>query len=263
MTRRPFPTVLIGLGVAALAAGCGKRLAPPANMTAVIKKQIEKEAEKAKAPVTVQATGNSFTIDDAQGRRLLEAKVHKLDGTVDLEKGLQVPIKLQQAKCRLFRGGKPQMDLESPTAIWDGKQLIADKSAHAVTSDKQTIIDSGKAVWTADTGHLALDNAKLQAKRQGKLDFTAEGPKALVAEQLVTMPAGGAGRNPEGQQLTADHVRWRMDTGKLEADGNVVILDAGTRITGERLKADTKLKKGRLTGGTRIQLKKTPLKNNG
>jgi lipopolysaccharide export system protein LptA len=247
-------------GTAVLAgglAGCRRRPDPiPINAGQAVKKEPRDRKGEDTASITVQGTGNAFKVQDEKGRQLLEARVEKVDGTFKPGVGLQGPVKLRMAKCRLFQQGKPQLNLDSPEAFWDGERLTTDKTAHAVTADGEMVLDAQKAVWTADTGHLDLETAKVEARKAGKTDFTAEAPKAKVVEKLVTMPAGAAGRNPEGQQLTANHVRWHLDSGKLEANGNVVVLGEGARATGQRLTADTRLQRGRLTGGTRLVLQK-------
>jgi lipopolysaccharide export system protein LptA len=222
-----------------------------------VRRQVSKELEKAKrdpALSRIQISGdkNKFVVNDTQGRPLLEAKVERVDGAMSPTTGLQGPVQMKQAKCLLYQGGKPQMNLDAPEATWDGKTLVASKTAHGVTSDGATVLDAQKAVWTADNGVLNLEQANVQSLERGKTTFTAEAPKAEVNGNLITMPAGGVGRNPGGQQLSANHVKWFRNTRKLEAEGNVVVTEPGTRITGHRLVADTRLKKGKFSGGTRV-----------
>jgi lipopolysaccharide export system protein LptA len=248
--------LVTGVGSAALS-GCGGGVGRGAGGAGGDGgKRARDRKEKGSPAITVEASTNSFTVNDVKGRRLLEAKMERMTGTTKPGVGLQGPVVMHQAKCRLFQDGKPSMDLESPEALWDGERLYTDKTAHGVTADKKTVIDAQKVVWTADTGHLALETAKLQAIKKGQTDFTAEAPKAEVANRIVTMPASATGRNREGQQLRGDRVRWFLDTEKLEATGNVVMTDEGVRITGQRLAADTRLQKGRLSGGTRVVMQK-------
>lgn len=248
----------IGVVSAALisAAGCRPQPSVGADSTARALRRAarEKRAGITQLPTTIVGTGNSFKIADNQGRPILEAKVEKVDGKVQMGKGLDGPVKFLKADCRLFKEGVRQLDLQAPEAVWDGVNLVAEKTAHAVTPDGNTIIDSQKATWTAASGNLDLETAKVQRLKGGKLEFTADGPKALVANQVVTMPAGGTGRNAAGQVMRADHVRWHTKTENVEARGNVVVTDAGTRASGQRLVANTQLKRGRLSGGARIQM---------
>jgi len=263
-----FTAFALGMACVAGISGCkGGGGITPGSIASAVKDQVRKSTEKRKGekeapPLDVSTRDNSFSVDDKDGKRLIEAQVRNVDARITPGKGLDGPVRMKQAKCRLFKAGKPQMELESAEAIWDGKKLYTEKSAHAVSSDKLTVMDAGKAVWTADTGHLSLEAATVKQMKNGKVDFTADAATAQVVEKVVTMPAGATGRNQEGQQLTAQHVKWRLESGKLEANGNVVIIDtnANTRITGQRLAADTRLKKGRLSGGARIHLKKTSRK---
>jgi hypothetical protein len=236
-----------------LLAGCGRPAVPPQAVSGAVQREL-RQREKEAAPLDVETRGGAFSVDDEKGRRLIEAKVGKMTGSVRAGVGLHGPVRLETVECRLFQDGKPQMTLKTPAAVWDGKQLVSDKTVHAVTTDGRTVIDARKATWTAEGGRLLLERAKLQGMKGGKVDFTAEGPRADVLNGIVTMPAGGTGRSAEGQQLTAGHVRWNLDTSRLEAHRSVVLTDAGLRVAGERLVADTKLKKGRLTGGTRVLL---------
>jgi lipopolysaccharide assembly outer membrane protein LptD (OstA) len=84
------------------------------------------------------------------------------------------------------------------------------------------------------------------------------GPRRLEGTGGVTLT------NAKGSQVTADRLNWTMRDGKVEADGNVTLTEEGTRVTGQRLRADIKLKRGRLSGRTRVVMtgsglkKKTP-----
>jgi hypothetical protein len=259
----PFHRLTAGLAVlaagAAALAGCGPRPAVPEDKVRdAVRREARKAAEKDVASIDLSALGNDFTVDDEQGRRMLEAKVERIEGSFKPGTGLKEPVKLIQVKALLYEQGRPQMDLITPEATWDGKQLVTQKAARAVTTDKETVIDARKAIWTAASGHMDLETANLQSLKNGKTDFTAEAPKAFVTGDVVTMPAGAAGRNPEGQQLRANHMRWNLKTGNLEAQGNVTITEEGTRVTGQRLSSNTKLKRGRLTGGTQMRMRKLP-----
>lgn len=247
----------MGAAALSLVGGCG---GGRASNKQVVKTAVERELKKNKdelaasgSNVSLEATNNEFRADDAKGNRILEARVGKLHGGLD-QRGVRGPARFESADCRLFEKGKLSLNLKTPEATWDGKHLTTDKTAHAVTPDGKTVMDAQKAVWTRATGHLDLTSAKLQSMKAGKVDFSAEGPRAEVLNHVVTMPAGGKARNAEGQQLEADHIRWFMDTGKLEARGHVVLSQDGTVITGQRLTADTKLKRGHLRGAARVKL---------
>jgi len=214
-----------------------------------------RQLPKSSAPLVVQSKDSNFSVADPQGVRIMDAQVGRMEGEVQAQSGLQGPIKMHKAKCLLYEKGQPSINLVSDEAVWDGKQLTTSSPAHGVTADKDTIIDAARAVWTSENAHLNLEQATLQQMRQGKPDFTAQGPKALVVQRVVTMDSGGKARNPAGQQLTADHMRWHMQTGQVQAHGNVVVTDEDTRVAGQHLDADTKLKRGRMTGATRTVLK--------
>lgn len=234
-----------------------------------IKQQVQEHLDKAKkdpSAATIKVTGNknSFVVDDALGNHILEAKVVQVDGSMRPDKGIEGPVLMHNAKCLLYQKGKPQMHLDAPEATWDGQRLVANKTAHGKTAEGDMVIDSQTAVWTSETGVLLMDAAKMQSLKKGKVTFNADAPKAEVRGQLVTMPAGAVGHNPDGQQLKADHVRLFRDTGKLEANGHVVVTDGNTVVSGQRLQADTRLKKGRFSGSTRVMAKsgKLPLAQN-
>jgi hypothetical protein len=256
--RKLYPALGAGLCLASVVlAGCGGRPRKASQpLAGRLREQLAARKADERGSLSVKGTGNTFVVESPKGLRILEAQVETMGGTVMPSSGLEGPVRMLKARCKLFQDGKPQMELESPEATWDGKHLTSDKPTHAVTSDGTTVIDSQKTVWTAETGHLALEQTKLQALKGGQPDFTAEAPKAEVHRQVATMPSGAVGRNPSGQQLKADRMRWHMDSSRLEADGNVEVIDEGTRITGDHLAADTKLKKGLVTGNTRIHMKR-------
>jgi predicted small lipoprotein YifL len=252
--RRLISRAVVLASLAALA-GCGPRPVVEREAPRRPDKKSVKAAED-KSTISFTGLGNDFKVNDKDGKRLLEAKVEKMEGSAIPGKGFNGPVLMHKAKCLLYQRGKPQMHLEAPEATWDGKRLVAQKTAHGVSADAKNVIDAQTAVWTAAGGGLDLVTARLQSLKEGKLDFTAEGPKAQVQEQVVTMPAGAVGHNAQGQQLTANHVRWNLKTEKLEANGNVVVSEEGTRVSGQRLLSDTRLKRGRLIGGTRVRTQK-------
>jgi hypothetical protein len=240
---------------AALAvSGCRSRGGATQQVKEQIKKQISK-AGKEQATSTLKVTGerNSFTVDDEKGRKLLEAKVEHVEGAMRPDKGIEGPVRMKQVKARLYQEGKPQLDLVAPEATWDGVKLLAEKTAHGTTPDGETVIDAQKAVWTAGNGALDLDAARLTSLEKGKTTFTAEAAKARVLGDVITMPAGATGTSAEGKRLKANHVRWFRESGKLEANGNVVVSDQSTEVSGQRLSADTRLNKGRFSGNTRVR----------
>lgn len=258
-----------GLLLTALATGLAGCRSRSQLIREGIKREVKEHLDKAKkdpAASTIRVTGNknSFVVDDALGNHILEAKVEQVDGAMRPDKGIQGPVLMHKAKCLLYQKGKPQMHLDAPEATWDGVRLVANKTAHGKTAEGDMVVDSRTAIWTSGTGVLQMDDAKMQSLKQGKVTFNADAPKAEVRGQLVTMPAGAMGRNPEGQQLKANHVRLFRDTGKLEAHGNVVVTDGDTTVSGQRLQADTRLKKGRFTGATRVMAKsgKLPVAQN-
>lgn len=245
--------LLVVAGVVGLA-GCRSRGGASQQVKDQIKRQISK-AGKEQATSTLKVTGdrNSFAVDDEKGRRLLEAKVQHVEGAMRPDQGIQGPVLMKQVKARLYQEGKPQLDLVAPEATWDGLRLLAGKTAHGTTPDGETVIDAQKAIWTAGNGALDLDDAKLASLEKGKTTFTAQAAKAKVLGDVITMPAGAVGTNPEGKRLKANHVRWFRSSGKLEANGNVVVADKDTEVSGQRLSADTRLQKGRFSGNTRVR----------
>jgi hypothetical protein len=269
-----------------LAAGCGKPLEKE-SLGNRVRNRIRSEGPT----LDIQMSGNDFSVDDEQGRKLIEAAVENVDGKV-VGGGLDGPVKLNKAKCKLYREGKLEFTLDTPQATWDGKKLISEKPLRAVTAKGDKVIDAEKGAWTASNNQLDLERAKLQSMAGKKVEMTAEAPKAVVLNKIATMAQGGIGRNPDGDQMTASQCKWHFEpqriegtgsviltntdggrlttnslkwtipTGKVEADGNVVLTDEGTRVTGQRLRADTKLKRGRLSGATRVVMTKgLPLKS--
>ena len=248
---------LLAAGLALLP-GCGARRDKSEDAAERPLRRLRRAAEKELSGIKFAANKNSFRVSDRNGQRLLEAKVDRMEGGFQPGGAMNQPIRFKKAKCLLFQEGKPNMHLESPEAVWDGKQLVTDKTAHAVTADGATVMDAQKAVWTADTAHLQLETAKLTSLKKGKTEFVTDAPKALVVNHVATMPDGAVARNPRGQQLTADHMRWHLKTQKLEANGNVVVTEKGKRVSGDRLVSDTRLKRGRFSGNTEVRMRKLP-----
>lgn len=288
MERLTSRTALALAGVMGLAlAGCTRKPAKETSLRDQMRDKIAKQVPK-DPQLSVDMSGNQFTVDNENGQRLLEADVQKVEGKVVPGKGVEGAVKMLQTKCRLFKNGKLEMTLDSPEATWDGFKLISEKQVHAVTAAQDKIIDANRSIWTAKTGILELEKAKLQSMNGKKLEMTGEAPKVVVQNQVATMGDGATGRTPtgdqmqarqlrwhfkpkrmegrgrvhlvnsDGGQLTADSMNWTLDSGKVEADGNVTLLQDGTTVTGQRLRADIKLQKGRLSGRTRVVMKKGP-----
>lgn len=283
-------TSITGLSLALIlalgSAGCGRKPGKDASLRDRIEKKLGDKV-KDETKLTVAMTGNQFTVDDDKGNRLLEADVKKVDGQLTPGKGIEGAVKMLESKCRLFKNGKLEMTLDSPEATWDGVKLISEKSVHAVTAAKDKVIDAKRSVWTAKDNVLELEQAKLQSLAGKKLELTAEAPKAVVKDKIATMSQGVTGRtpdgdqmkatemrwhftprrmegaggvtltNPQGSRLTSNTMKWMLDTGKVEADGNVTLTEEGTTVTGQRLRADIKLKRGRLSGRPRVVMKRS------
>jgi hypothetical protein len=256
----PGALLLVLAATAGLAAGCGGAKPPVSKeaVSAAVRRELKKAQKDGGVTMTTKALGNSFTVEDENGKRLLEAKVEKVEGMLQPGGKLGQAVQLSVVKARLFEKGKPQMDLTTPFATWDGKLLKTERTAHAVTTDGKSVIDAQKATWTADSGLLALEEATMNGLKNGKPDFIAQAPRADVLEKVITMPNGGVGRNPQGQQLTANRMRWHMETGVLEANGNVRVQDNDTVVTGNRLVSNTTLKRGKMTGGTQVVMRREP-----
>jgi hypothetical protein len=279
---------LLGLAAATIS-GCGNK----PRHAKTLRQQIQKKlADQVKPEQTLDITmqNNNFTVDDEKGFRLLEAQMQQAEGQATPGKGLQGLVKMKTAKCRLFKAGKLQMTLESPEATWDGLQLVSDKPVHAVSAGNDKIIDAQKSVWHAKEAKLDLDTAKMQSVEKGKVTLVTDAPAAFVQDNIATMPKGAVGKTPDGdtmkgntarwlftekrleakgnvvltnaqgKQCTSDSMKWALDTGAVEADGNVVLTEEGTRVTGQRLRGNTKLQKGRLSGRSRVVMTGSPLK---
>ncbi|MFN3650234.1 MAG: hypothetical protein ACK47B_11700 [Armatimonadota bacterium] len=251
------------LVVALVSVGAGCRSKRDKNQLAQKVRSEAREKLNDSPPLIVKGTDNEFTVQDKRGKMILSAKVERVAGAVAQGQGLEGPVKMYKAKCRLYEDGKPHMDMESDEATWDGKQLSTQAPAHGVTTDGKMIVDGQRAVWTAETGHLDLKTAKLQAMKGKKVDFTAEGPHAEVHNRVATLNSGAKAYNPQGQQLTSRRAKWWLDTGILHADGDVVILDQQTRVTGEHLRSNTRLKRGKISGGTRVHMARAPVGKSG
>jgi lipopolysaccharide export system protein LptA len=208
--------------------------------------------------ININSSANNFTVDDNKGRRLLIAKVDRTQGVYKPGTGVEGPVRFFNAKCKLYQKGVFQLDFTSPECTWDGNLLSTDKTGHGVTADGNTVIDAQQAVWHSDTGHLSLGNANLKRLKNKKaLEFTGKAPKAEVENDVVTMPAGGEGWNPEGQKLTGNVIRWNLKNSKLEADGNATVTTSDMTLSGDHLRANTKLEKGVFTGNTKMVAKQS------
>ena len=279
--------LILALGVGL--AGCTRKPVKEGSLRDRLRDKLDDKV-KDETKLTVAMSGNQFTVDDDKGNRLLEADVKKVDGQVTPGKGIEGTVKMLESKCRLFKDGKLEMTMDSPEATWDGVRLISEKSVHAVTAAKDKIIDAKRSVWTARENILELEQAKLQSMAGKKLEMTAETPRATVKDKVATMTQGVVGRTPDGDQMKSDQARWfftprrmegmggvvltnaqgsrlsantmkwMLETGKVEADGNVTLTEEGTTVTGQRLRADIKLKRGRLSGRPRVVMKKSILK---
>ncbi len=240
------------------ASGCGRRtVGKSTSIGKALKREVMGHEKDDPSPINVTGIGSSFTVDNKAGQRVLAAKLAGMEGTVQPGQGVQGAVQMRGVDALLYDKGQPSMTMTTPAATWVNKQLITDKTAHGVSADKKTVLDAQKAVWTSEGNLIDLEQAKVQGIKDGKPDFTAEGPKAHVADRWVTMNSGARTHNEEGQQMTADRMRWHLDIGKLEANGNVVVTEEGTRISGPHLNGNTKLRRGRFTGRTRVWMKST------
>lgn len=261
--RARAAAVMLGLLlVSGALAGCGKKddsAAESAGGGGRRRKRGRAGAPSVQSTLTIEAEGNQFRADDSAGKRVLEAKVVNMKGSVNPDTGVRGPVRFKTADCKLFQKGLLQLNLQTPEATWDGELLVSEKPTHATTPDGKTVMDAKAATWTQHNGGLQMKTAKVQSLENGKTAFTVEGPQAEALNDVVTLPAGGVCRSAEGQTLTANRIRWWTKTKKVEATGNVVLTDAGTVIRGQHLLANTLLKRGRLTGRAQVKLTRLPL----
>jgi lipopolysaccharide export system protein LptA len=237
----------------------GFACAPRTPTSSEVRERVASEARRAAAraeaegaSITVQAVGNQLRVDDERGRPLLLASVELVDGNLTPAGAFGRPVQLKRVKALLHQDGRPQISLEAPVATWDGKQLRAAEKARGVTPDGKTVILADSAIWTASNGRLELTTATLEEVQNGKPAFTARAPAATVMDGVATMSQGAAGQSADGRQMRADRARWHLHSGRLEASGNVTITDAETVVTGSRLVSDTRLQRGKLSGGGRL-----------
>ncbi|HTE21405.1 MAG TPA: hypothetical protein VK689_23830, partial [Armatimonadota bacterium] len=140
--------------------GCARKANPESgNLSKRLQRKLNRRKDDT-PPLSIVMSGNSLQVEDAKGLRVLDAKVEKMDGKVTTGKGIDGPVRFKVAKCRLYKDGKPQLNLDAPEAVWDGKQLIAEKAVHAVTPEGDRVMDATRSIWTAANGHLELDNGK-------------------------------------------------------------------------------------------------------
>lgn len=283
--------VVLAVGCTLLLGGCAGKKKDARPLREVVRDKVaEKLPQDPKLSILMDK--NKFTVDDERGFRLLDADVGKVEGDVTPGKGVDGAVRMTTAKCRLYRAGKLEMTLDASEATWDGQRLVSEKPVHAVTAAQDQIIDAQSCVWHAKDGKLELNQARLQSMQKKKLRLTADAPTATVQDRIATMPKGAVGRTPEGDhmkgsvvrwhfeprrleasggvtlvnskgsQVTADRLKWTMPTGAVEAHGNVTLTEEGTRVSGQRLRANLDLKRGRLSGRTRVVMTRSPLKKN-
>lgn len=241
---------------AAAAAGCRPAAKDDPRAEA---ERLARRSQKAAQPSPDEAklrfktTGSDgFKVTSEDGKLVLFANLGSMEGTASPTAGLEGVVLMKKVKARLFEKGKPQLDLTTPEATWDGKQLVAKRDAHITTPDGTLVMDAATASWNAKTTQLDLRQAKLQRMNGKRLEFTAEGKQAAVLDRWVHIREGAKAYNPGGQRLTSQKLSWHLDRGSLTASGGVELLDDGTRVTGNNLVANTKLQRGRLTGNTRL-----------
>lgn len=252
--QRPVQALILA-ACALAAAGCRPAFKDdPAADAARAARKADRNAKDPDAPsVRFSATASDeIRVTDREGRPVLLAKVAKYEGEADPQTGLKGPLKLTKARCRLFEKGKLQITMTADEATWDGEKLTAEPKTHGVSADGKTVIDGGKAIWTADSGLIEMEQAQVQGLKNKKVDFTARGRRARLLNRRVHLAGQAQAHNEEGQRLKADTIDWNMERGDLVATGNVELSEPGTTITGARLTANTRLQKGRLSGNTRL-----------
>src|SRR6266702_4744779 len=85
------------------------------------------------------------------------------------------PVQFTVADCMLYKDGKEHMRIITPQAVWQNGHLTAGQTAH----HNQT------------NGVLHMTDANGQQYKDGKVFYTAQGPRADYQYDLLTMPAGG------------------------------------------------------------------------
>lgn len=255
MTGLLFGLLAAGAGAGAQTPDRRPARPVPKRSPSLLDQARKQGAAAPRTPINITGRKNEIVVTDPQGRTLLQANSLRLRGRFQPGAKENEPIHFETAKCRMFQKGKPEWDLASPDATWDGERLLARKSATADSADGKLKIVSTQATWDSNSGALEATQAKMESLERGRVEFRAGGPLARVVGSTITLPRGGSGENSQGEKMQAGHLVWKRDTGQLTASRGVVLQLTRATITGPSMTANTRLQKGRFKGRTRMVLR--------
>lgn len=242
------------------ALGCGRfRSRPTRPVTAEPVSGAEKPAEELKTRVAdVTVRGSSFEARDPEGRLVLSLQVASTQTALSAARGVEGAVTLERIDGILYREGEPSLWVKAPEAVWENGVLRAVKGVRSGSADGRLACEGARAEWTASTDLLRVQRARCDARDQRvemgskparpSTTLRAEGPLALWHEGRLTMPEGFKARTTDGATLEARQLVWRPEVARVLATGDVTATRHGARIWGERLVADTQLRRIQVTG---------------
>jgi len=239
-------------------------------------------------PVVVNLEGTKFTVKDLKGRPVLEADHARVSGGFS-PAGDVAPIRMEQGKATLYREGQPYLHLTAPEAVWADGRLRADRTIRLATPDGETVLDGATGEWNAESGEVVVTRGRSETRRRGRVELVAEGERIVYHDAVLTIPNGGRAWQPDdGNEVRAANARFDHRSGVLTAGGGIVFTNrertavragavewftranrlrarGGVRMespdaiaSGDRLEANTALKRIRVIGSGRIQLRRLP-----
>src|SRR5262249_9050744 len=146
----------------------------------------------------MRASGARLTWQDAAGRPLLEVAMASVEGGVSSTSGMEGPITLREARCRLFEDGKPTTWLNAPVAVWNAGELVASQGAKAGSLDGRMTTDARRATWYAEKKLLTLTAPTCRLKEQTGPALLAQGPSAEWTGGVLSLLHGVQGHTEDG-----------------------------------------------------------------
>ncbi len=266
--RLPRPLIAGMLALAAVAlAGVFLAMNTGGDKTNQAEDYLKEEAEAAKNETTgwtsvIQKNGVLLG-KDKKGRPLWKLSADTIRARNDSQSGMPRQAEATNANAVLYNEGKPETTFRAAKVLLN----YGEGKAPTRMTMKGGVTARSSADWTRPRGPVAVkaprlevnvDDRRIYAPEKARLEqglagkppivvVVAQKMKADAALKAMQLSGAVAATTPQGA-FKATAANWNWQSGRVAANGPIVVTHEDTTLTGTSLLADTQTGKGVLKG---------------
>ncbi len=216
LTRHRWWSLLavLMLALPLASAGCGN---PKRDRGKRRERAAARRSEATGTPLQVAIQRGVFSVDEANGQRAMEARPESTEGLVNTGGSASGPVTFTRVSCKLFKNGRPDLDLVAPKAVWKDEALTTDSGADVVSADGTWKAHAKRAVWKDQV--LRMFEVTATLFKQGRPDVNLSAPEVYTREnQLVADKTAHAESPDRVARMDARIAVWTRTTAHLHLE---------------------------------------------